>query len=116
MTDDREKADFILISFFPVPPKPVDRDSASVKPRLVTRNGSRPCEFAGEKVLLLVKLPKVTHEEVEVVITQWKPDQSTASLPTKFRRRPPEGEARRVERSSRMGSRVQRVQRKGQQA
>lgn len=57
VTDDWEKASLLLESFFPVPPKPVDRDSTSVKPRLVTRNGSRPHEYTGRKVPLRIKLP-----------------------------------------------------------
>jgi len=68
VTDEREKADLLLTSFFPVPPEPVRRDGTSVKPRLVTRNGSRPCEFAGKKVPIRIKLPTLTLEEVEAAI------------------------------------------------
>jgi hypothetical protein len=76
VTGDREKADLLLTSFFPVPPNPVDRDESSVKPRLVTRNGSRPHECAGKKVPLRIKLPKLTLEEVEAAIVQSKSDKA----------------------------------------
>jgi len=76
VTEEREKADFLLSSFFPVPPKPVDRDSSSIKPRLVTRSGSRPREYAGKKVPLRIKLPKLTLGEVEDAIMQSKTDKA----------------------------------------
>lgn len=68
VTDDREKADLILSSFFPVPPTPVDRDSNSLKPELATRLGRRRHEYVGEKVPLRMKLPQLTLEEVEAAI------------------------------------------------
>jgi hypothetical protein len=74
VTDEREKADLLLRSFFPVPPRPVDRDSSSMKPRLVTKNGSRPHEYAGKKVPLRIKLLNLTLDEVEAAIMQSKPD------------------------------------------
>lgn len=55
VTEEREKADLLLSFFFPVPAKPVDRDGSSVKPRLVTRSSSRPCEYPGKKVPLRIK-------------------------------------------------------------
>jgi len=76
VTDEREKADLLLTTFFPVPPKPVRRDDTSVKPKLVTRNGSRPCEYAGKKVPLRIKLPKLTLAEVEAAIMQSKSDKA----------------------------------------
>jgi hypothetical protein len=76
VTDEREKADLLLTTFFPVPPKPVDRDSTSVKLRLVTRNGSRPCEYAGKKVPLRIKLPMLTLGEVEAAIMQSRSDKA----------------------------------------
>lgn len=76
VTDEREKADLLFTSFFPVPPKPVDRDSTSVKPRLVTRHGSRPCEYAGKKVPLRIKLPMLTLGEVEAAIMQSRSDKA----------------------------------------
>jgi hypothetical protein len=85
VTDDKEKADLLLNSFFPVPPQPVNRDSTSVKPKLVTRNGSRPCEYAGKKVPLRIKLPKLTLEVVEVAIMQSKPDKAPGMDEVTFR-------------------------------
>jgi hypothetical protein len=76
VTDDKDKADLLLNSFFPVPPQPVSRDSTSVKPKLVTRNGSRPCEYAGKKVPLRIRLPHLTLREVEAAIMQSKPDKA----------------------------------------
>jgi hypothetical protein len=76
VTNDREKADLLLSTFFPVPPKPVDRDSSSVKPKLVTRSGSGPREYAGKKVPLRIKLPKLTLAEVEAAIMQSKSDKA----------------------------------------
>ena len=76
VTDDREKADLLLSSFFPVPPRPVDRDSSSIKPRLVTRSGSRPREHAGKKVPLRIQLPRLTLGEVEAAIMQSKSDKA----------------------------------------
>lgn len=76
VTEDREKASFLLESFFPMPPQPADRDSTSVKPRLVTRNGNRPHEYAGRKVPLRIKLPKLTLEEVEAAVIQSRSDKA----------------------------------------
>jgi hypothetical protein len=76
VTDDKEKADLLLNSFFPVPPQPVNRDNTSVKPKLVTRNGSRPCEYAGKKVPLRIRLPQLTLREVQAAIIQFKPDKA----------------------------------------
>ncbi|KAL1581903.1 hypothetical protein WHR41_09480 [Cladosporium halotolerans] len=76
VTDDREKADLLLTSFFPVPPEPADRDGTSLKPRLVTRSGSRPREYAGKKVPLRIKLSKLTLAEVEAAIMQSKSDKA----------------------------------------
>jgi hypothetical protein len=85
VTDDKEKADFLLNSFFPVPPQPVNRDSTSVKPKLVTRNGSRACEYAGKKVPLRIRLPQLTLGEVEAAITQSKPDKAPGMDEITFR-------------------------------
>jgi hypothetical protein len=76
VTDDREKAELLLNSFFPVPPQPVNRDSTSAKARLVTRNDSRPCEYAGKKVPLRIKLPRLTLGEVEAAVMQSKSDKA----------------------------------------
>lgn len=76
MTEEREKADLLLSFFFPVPPKPVDRDGSSVKPRLVTRSSIRPREYPGKKVPLRIKLPKLTLAEVEAEIMQSKSDKA----------------------------------------
>ena len=75
-TDDREKADLLLSSFFPVPPKPVERDSTSIKPNLATRPGRRRHEHAGKKVPLRIKLPQLTLEEVEAAIMQSRSDKA----------------------------------------
>lgn len=42
----------------------------------MTRKGSRPQEFAGKKVPLRIKLPKLTFEEVEAAIMQSKSDKA----------------------------------------
>jgi hypothetical protein len=76
VTDDKEMADLLLNSFFPVSRQPVNRDSTSVKLKLVTRNGSRPCEYAGKKVPLRIRLPQLTLKEVEAAIMQSKPDKA----------------------------------------
>ena len=76
VTEEREKADLLLSSFFPVPPKPVDRDGSSAKPKLVTRSGSRPREYAGKKVPLRIELPKLTLTEVEAAIMHSKSDKA----------------------------------------
>ena len=85
VTEEREKADLLLSSFFPVPPKPVDRDGSSTKPKLVTRSGSRPREYAGKKVPLRIELPKLTLTEVEAAIMQSKPDKPPGLDETTFR-------------------------------
>jgi len=59
-----------------LPPRPVDRDSSSVKPRLVTRSGSRPREHASKNVPLKIKLPGLTLGEVEATIMQSKSDKA----------------------------------------
>jgi hypothetical protein len=74
VTEERQEADLLLASFFPVPPELADRDDTSVKPRLVTRNGSRPYDDAGKKVPLRIKLPKLTLGEVQAAIMQSKSD------------------------------------------
>jgi hypothetical protein len=84
VTEEREKAD-LLDSFFLAPPEPVDRDSSPVNPRSVTRNGSRPCEHAGKKVPLGIKLPKLTLGEVETAIMQFKSDKAPGLNEIKFR-------------------------------
>jgi hypothetical protein len=80
-----EKADLLLNSFFPVPQQPVNRDSTSLKSKLVTRNGSRPCEYASKKVPLRIKLPKLTLGEVEAAIMQFKPDKALGMDEITFR-------------------------------
>jgi hypothetical protein len=85
VTDDKEKADLLLNSFFPVPPQPVSRDGTSVKPKLVTRNGNRPCEYAGKKVPLRIRLPQLTLREVEAAIMQSKPDKAPGPDEITFR-------------------------------
>lgn len=67
-TDDREKADLLLSSFFPIPPKLVERDSTSIKPNLAIRPGRRRHEHTGKKVPLRIKLPQLTLKEVEAAI------------------------------------------------
>jgi hypothetical protein len=74
VTDERQEADLLLASIFPVPSELADRDDTSVKPRLVTRNGSRPYDDAGKKVPPKIKLPKLTLGEVEAAIMQSKFD------------------------------------------
>jgi hypothetical protein len=72
VTEERQEADLLLASFFPVPSELTGRDDTSVKPRLVTRNGSRP--YAGKEVPPEIKLPKSTLGGVEAAIMQSKSD------------------------------------------
>lgn len=83
--DDRQKADLLLTSFFPVPPQPVVQDGTSVKPNLVTRKCSRIQDHAGKKVPLRIKLPKLAIEEVEAAIMQSKRDKAPGPDDTTFR-------------------------------
>jgi hypothetical protein len=59
VTEDRKKADLLLNSFFPMPPQSVSRDSTSAKARLVTRNGSRSCEYAKQEGASEYQAPEV---------------------------------------------------------
>jgi hypothetical protein len=86
LMDDREKAEPLLNSFFPVPPHPVNRDSTSAKARLVTGNGSRPCEYAGKKLPLRIKLPRLTLGEVKAAVMQSKADNAPGLDQITFRR------------------------------
>jgi hypothetical protein len=85
VTDDKEKTGILLNSFFPRPPKPVDRDSTSIKPELATRPGRRRHEYAGKKVPLRIKLPQLTLEEVEAAIMQSKSDKAPGMDEITFR-------------------------------
>lgn len=85
VTGDREKAELLLDSFFPVPPQPGDRDRTSVTPRLVTRNCSRLHEHAGKTVPLRIQLPNLTAEEVEAAMMRSKPDKAPGMDEITFR-------------------------------
>jgi hypothetical protein len=76
VTEEREKAGFLISIFFHVPPKPMNRDRSSVKPMLSTRSGSRPREYADKKVPLRVKLSKLRLTKVEDTIMQSKSDKA----------------------------------------
>jgi hypothetical protein len=85
VTDDKEKAGLLLDSFFPKPPKPVDRVITSIKPELATRLGRRRHEYAGKEVPLRIKLPQLTPEEVEAAIMQSKSDKAPGMDEITFR-------------------------------
>jgi hypothetical protein len=85
VTDDKKEAGLLLDSFFPGPPKPVDRDNTSVKPELATRLGRRRHEYAGKKVPLQIKLPQLTLGEVEAAIMQSKSDKAPGMDEITFR-------------------------------
>jgi hypothetical protein len=85
VTDDKKEAGLLLDSFFPGPPKPVDRDNTSVKPELATRLGRRRHEYAGKKVSLRIKLPQLTLGEVEAAIMQSKSDKAPGMDEITFR-------------------------------
>lgn len=70
--EEREKADLLLDSSFPVSPEPVDREGTWVKPRLAKRRNRRPHEYAGKKSHLRIKLPKLTLDKVEAAMMQSK--------------------------------------------
>lgn len=85
MTDGKEKADLLLNFLFLMPPQPVNRESTSVKLKLITGNGSRPYEYAGKKVLLRIRLPDSILEETEAAIMQSKPNKAPGMEEITFR-------------------------------